>query len=141
MSKIVIKRTVSLEFLGPDYAEAYLVFRSIPVSDYEDIMKELPSINSRLARLVEKADKHDLTEQENAELVELQKANAEENKKSFDLILSYLKKYYIGGKFPNEKGELEDIDSKDELAGLDKEAVLKCFNALTGQDGPKAERQ
>lgn len=34
MSKIVIKKTVSLEFLGEQYKDAYLEFSSIPLKEY-----------------------------------------------------------------------------------------------------------
>lgn len=38
MGKFVVKKRVSLEFLGEDYKDGYLVFRSIPTRDYEDLM-------------------------------------------------------------------------------------------------------
>lgn len=41
MSKFVIKKRVSLEFLGDEYKEAYLIFQSIPVKDFQDIIGEI----------------------------------------------------------------------------------------------------
>ena len=41
MGKIVIKKQVSLDFLGEDYKEAYINFKSIPALDYEQIKKIL----------------------------------------------------------------------------------------------------
>lgn len=38
---IVIKKRVSLEFLGDEYKEAYLVFKSIPAIDYDSVIVEL----------------------------------------------------------------------------------------------------
>lgn len=38
---IVIKKRITLEFLGEDYKDSYLVFRSIPLRDYELIIKEI----------------------------------------------------------------------------------------------------
>lgn len=37
---IVIKKRVSLEFLGEDYKDAYLTFKSIPVKEYEQIQEK-----------------------------------------------------------------------------------------------------
>lgn len=34
---IVIKKKVSLDFLGEDYKDAYLVFRIIPIDDLQDL--------------------------------------------------------------------------------------------------------
>lgn len=38
MSKIVVKKRVSLEFLGDEYKDAYLDFESIPMRDYEGLV-------------------------------------------------------------------------------------------------------
>lgn len=35
---LVIKKTVSLDFLGEDYKDAYIVFKSIPLKDYDEII-------------------------------------------------------------------------------------------------------
>ena len=35
MGEIIIKKRVSLEFLGEDYKEAYLIFKSIPLKDFD----------------------------------------------------------------------------------------------------------
>jgi hypothetical protein len=43
---IKIKKRVSLEFLGEDYKEAYLVFQSIPVGDLESIQSTLKELES-----------------------------------------------------------------------------------------------
>ena len=102
MSKLVIRKRVTLEFLGDEYKDAYIDFRSVPVGDFDELTKS-----------IEKADKEN-------------KANQE--------ILSILKKYYLGGKFPNEKGELESLDSKEELDGLNADALIECFGKMTGQD-------
>lgn len=48
MANIVIKKRVSLEFLGEDYKEAYLIFKAIPVSEYEQM---IPKFDSALQRL------------------------------------------------------------------------------------------
>lgn len=109
MSKIVIKKRVSLDFLGDQYKNAYLVFQSIPLADYEKIYEDIPE------------------------------EGKEGTKKSLTLITEYLDKYFVEGKFPNEKGELEDV-VKEDLVGLDKTAAVTCFQRLTGQDvDPKSE--
>lgn len=35
MSRIVIKRKISLDFIGEDYKDCYLEFKTIPMKDYE----------------------------------------------------------------------------------------------------------
>lgn len=35
MSRIVIKKRISLDFLGKEYADCYLEFKTIPMKDYE----------------------------------------------------------------------------------------------------------
>lgn len=37
---IVIKKKVSFDFLGEEYKEAYIIFQSIPVKDYQKIFAE-----------------------------------------------------------------------------------------------------
>lgn len=103
MSKLIIRKRVSLEFLGDEYKDAYIDFRAIPVDNYDDLMTKVNE-------------------------------GAADNSKANKAILDILKEYYLGGKFPNEKGELEDIDSKEELGGLTADAVLECFGKMTGQD-------
>jgi hypothetical protein len=41
VSKLIIRKRVELDFLGDEYKEAYLVFRSIPVSNYDKILGEI----------------------------------------------------------------------------------------------------
>lgn len=139
MSKIIIKKKVSLDFLGDEYSRAYITFRAIPLPDYEGITKELPQPNSRYVELVRQAEVGELSAEENDELTKLRISESEKNISSFGVILEFLKKYYVGGKFPNEAGELEDIDGVNELDALDSNAATRCFEVLTGQYDPKAE--
>jgi hypothetical protein len=44
---IIIKKRVSLDFLGDEYTEAYLVFRSIPAVDFDDVMVQLKSLEEK----------------------------------------------------------------------------------------------
>lgn len=39
---LVIKKQVSLEFLGEEYKDAYLIFKAIPLDDYENIAEKTP---------------------------------------------------------------------------------------------------
>lgn len=140
MSKIIIRKRVGLGFLGDEYKEAYLTFRSIPLTDYEDITKKLPTANPRLVQLQQIADTGDMGDADKAELNKLLVTHASDNIKSFAVIRDFLKTYYLGGKFPNENGDLEDVDDVDELDALDKDTAIKCFEILTGQaNDPKAE--
>ncbi len=38
MSKVVIKKKISLEFLGKDYAEGYLEFKSVSFKEYQEYL-------------------------------------------------------------------------------------------------------
>lgn len=44
MSKIVIKKRVSFDFLGEEYKDSYVDFQRIPVSDFEAIQKEMEEV-------------------------------------------------------------------------------------------------
>src|SRR4026207_1680753 len=44
---IVIKKKVSLEFLGEEYKEAYLVFKSIPAVDFDEVTAKLKTIEDK----------------------------------------------------------------------------------------------
>jgi hypothetical protein len=105
MSKLVIKKKVYLDFLGEEYAEAYIEFRSIPVGDYDDLLKKIGE-----------AEKDD------------------SGNKTNTTILDILKEYYLNSSFPNDEGKLESLDDKEELDNLDSQAIIRCFSKLTGQD-------
>ena len=40
MGKIVIKKRITLEFLGDEYKECYLEFKTIPMKDYIEYVKK-----------------------------------------------------------------------------------------------------
>jgi len=40
MSRIVIKKKVSLDFLGADYKDCYLEFKTIPMKEYEKYVEQ-----------------------------------------------------------------------------------------------------
>lgn len=44
MGNIEIRKRISLEFIGDEYKEGYFVFRSIPLNEYEQIMKDMDEI-------------------------------------------------------------------------------------------------
>ena len=44
MGKIVIRKRLSLDFLGDEYKDSYLVFRSIPVADFTPMIKKIKEI-------------------------------------------------------------------------------------------------
>lgn len=41
MAKIEIKKKITLEFLGDDYKDDYLIFKSMPLREYETILPQL----------------------------------------------------------------------------------------------------
>lgn len=104
---LVIRKKITLEILGEEYKDAYLTFKAIPVGELGNIQAKMP--------------KEDDADQSQA----------------IPVMLDLLKTYFLDGKFPNEKGELESV-VKDDLNNLDAETSIHCFQVLSGVD-PKAE--
>lgn len=52
MADIVIKRKITLEFLGEDYKADYLVFKAIPVSEYEKLIDNITDDNKEATKLM-----------------------------------------------------------------------------------------
>lgn len=46
MANIVIKKRVGLDFLGKDYADSYLEFKSISISEYEKLVGEMEDLDN-----------------------------------------------------------------------------------------------
>lgn len=44
MAKILIRKKVDLTFLGEEYKDDYLVFKSMPLREYEKLLPELEAI-------------------------------------------------------------------------------------------------
>jgi hypothetical protein len=80
---LVIKKRVDLDFLGEEYKEAYLVFRSIPLEDYKDVIQDIKKL--------EEGD----------------------NSAYLDKVNEYLQKYFLSGEFPNDAGKLEPVIKED----------------------------
>lgn len=98
---LVIRKKVSLEFLGEEYKDGYLVFSAIPVKDLVEIDSKMP-----------KDDK---------------------NLESINIILDILKKYFISGESPDNKGALTPVEVND-LDKIDSQTAIHCFQTLSGQD-------
>lgn len=47
MSKLVVKKRISLDFLGDEHKESYVVFRAIPLRDYEKYLAENDAIQKK----------------------------------------------------------------------------------------------
>lgn len=45
---IVIKKRIGLEFLGEEHKEDYLVFKAVPISEYDSIFKKIESSKTNL---------------------------------------------------------------------------------------------
>lgn len=43
---IVIKKKVTFDFLGEEYKDAYLIFQSIPLRDFEELIKSIQTVES-----------------------------------------------------------------------------------------------
>lgn len=110
MAKFAIKKKIGLGFLGDEYNDAYLTFRSIPLKDFDEILDSVA------------------------------KAEKEDSKASLNLMFSNITKYFVSGKFPDDTGTLQDVTSEDLTEFIDNETAIKCFELLTGQYiDPKAE--
>jgi len=87
MSKIYIKKTITLEFLGEDYKDAYLVFQAIPIGDFEQLLNDVGKVQE------------------------------DKPEKAPGIILGILKNYFREGKFPGEGGladlDKDDLDGLD----------------------------
>ncbi len=140
MGKIVIKKKVSLDFLGEEYKEAYFIFQTIPLPDYKEFMKSIPETSVEFSKLVGKIDSGEYNEEDVNHLQELRKERDSNEEKELDIIMNMLKKYFISGKFPNGEGNLEDVTS-DDLEGIDQTCAMHCFKALTGRLDPKVPVQ
>ena len=44
MAEIIIKKKVTLEFLGDDYKDSYITFKSIPIGEYEDLINKVDKV-------------------------------------------------------------------------------------------------
>lgn len=102
---IVIKKRISFEFLGDEYKNGYITFKSMPVSEYEGYLAELDKTK-------------------------------EDQQASLKLLLATLVKYFVEGKFPNDKGELE-VFTAEEINQFDGPTLLNVFAEFSGQQLPK----
>lgn len=58
---LVIRKKVSLEFLGEEYKEAFLLFRSIPIKDFNELQDEIATIgddNKKSLGFIQEKIKH-----------------------------------------------------------------------------------
>ena len=60
-----------------------------------------------------------------------QKKIEDDDIKAIRFILDNLKKYFLSGKAPDDKGEVADLVA-DDMGDLDQQSVVKCFEILTG---------
>ena len=54
MAEIIIKKKVTLEFLGEEYKDSYVTFRSIPIGEYEELIKQVDGVedNKSLSEII-----------------------------------------------------------------------------------------
>lgn len=99
---LVIRKKITCEFLGDEYKEAYLIFKVIPIAEVASVQEGLPKGDTDEAKVA-----------------------------AIPKMLELLKKYFIEGKFPDEKGELEEVKAED-LDNMNAELAIHCFQGLSG---------
>jgi hypothetical protein len=100
MGKIVIKKRITLEFLGDEYKDAYLTFDSIALGEADELAKKA--------------------------------IQAAEDKRSNEFLRGVLEDLFVGGMFPDDKGQLFEV-TVENIKELDLETSAKVFDILTGQ--------
>lgn len=112
---LVIRKKVTLEFLGDEYKDAYLVFRALPIKDLQEIQDKMP------------------------------KEDAKDRSQAIPIMLDVLKEYFLSGKSPDEDGNLQDVTKEDldnldsstaiecfqALSGVDPKAMGESENSST----------
>jgi len=88
MGKIIIKRKVTLEFLGDEYKDSYLTFKAIPVKDYTAMLANLP------------------------------KDGEDDNGKSITMMLEMLTRYFVEGEFLGDAVSKEDMGDIDQETAI-----------------------
>lgn len=53
MANILIKRKVTLDFLGEEYKDSYLVFKAVPVVAYNDLIARIDSVSGNQESMAE----------------------------------------------------------------------------------------
>lgn len=53
MANILIKRKVTLDFLGEEYKDSYLVFKAVPVVAYNDLVARIDSVSGNQESMAE----------------------------------------------------------------------------------------
>lgn len=99
MANITIKKRVPLEFLNPDYKDAYLLFRSMSVPEYIEFRK---------------------------------KAKKVDDDGALDLIVNILQSAFLGGKFPDDEGNLVDV-TKEDLLKFGPSGLPSIYQRYTGE--------
>jgi len=83
MANIVIKRKLSLAFLGEENKDDYLTFRSIPVIEFDNMIQKINGVD------------------------------AEDNKTATIVMLDILKEYLLDGVYGGDKVVKGDLDGLD----------------------------
>jgi hypothetical protein len=60
MAEIIIKKKVSLEFLGDDYKDSFITFRSIPIGEYQELVEKIDEVedNKSLSEIMKILEKY-----------------------------------------------------------------------------------
>jgi len=60
MAEIIIKKKVSLEFLGDEYKDSFITFRSIPIGEYQELVEKIDEVedNKSLSEIMKILEKY-----------------------------------------------------------------------------------
>ena len=111
MPEIVVKKRISLEFLGEEYKEGFIIASSLPMSEEQTIQDKAKAI--------------------------INVDGKPDEKKSIDFLKEFVLDRFIEGKFISADGEV--ILTKENLDKLPSEVFIQVSSILQGQVPPNSE--
>lgn len=113
MTSIVVKKRVSLDFLGEEYKEGYLVFTAIPVA-------ELDKLQKKAAEIQDKVEGND----------------SESAKASQDFIKEQVVSRFVEGMIPQDGENV--VVTKDNITDLPPDVFIEAWQQMNGKISPKS---
>lgn len=124
MSRVIVKRRISLDFLGEEYKECYLEFKAIPVSQWKEYKNRI--YDKKYSDISKKIkDEQELSDSE-------RKYFEEKDEMVFDEIVDVLKDRFLSGKYIDQDGKLFEVE-KEEVGDFDSDTLINAFDIITGK--------